>query len=214
MYYDRNVQQLDIPDLASHSDKTPQDQDMSISPGYIRALLSFVTGCHTILQSFLDASTDEIRALPMITMFRVPYAFKALAILRARCKEPGTAIGQIIDEETINFDFYAGQIFRALENASAGGTYAFPTMPLSIRASAARDQSLRSFETSMMDDQNMSMFAEQPFTSMPELFVGDMPSMCQINGPMPPDFTNDTDSYIPTLASQDNAVWRYGFPGI
>jgi hypothetical protein len=111
-----------------------------MSPRYIRALLSFVEGCQSILDVFLNASPETIRLLPVLTMFRAPYAFKALAMLRKRMENSEDAINLLLDEQSLAWDVYSGNVALAMEAASADRTYAIPTLALRIRESMLKSK--------------------------------------------------------------------------
>jgi hypothetical protein len=129
------MHQLDLPALATRSSTLIQDAQKTAHPRYIRALLAFVEGCQSILQTFLHTPSETIRVLPMLTIFRAPYAFKALAMLKARMANPQDVINVLVDEQTLAWEFYSDGVSRVMEAASADGLYAYPTMALRIRKS-------------------------------------------------------------------------------
>ena len=45
--------------------------------------------------------------MPMLTMFRIPFAFKALAMLKKRLSNLDDPIKLVIDEQTLAWDFYS-----------------------------------------------------------------------------------------------------------
>lgn len=129
------MHQLDLPALTSRSSGMVQGAQNMMHPRYVRALLSFIEGCQSILDVFLHATPETIRVLPILTIFRVPFAFKALAMLQRRMNDPKETLNLLIDDQTLAWDFYSDGVAKALETASADGLYAYPSMAMQIRKS-------------------------------------------------------------------------------
>jgi hypothetical protein len=119
------------------------DTPLRLSPLYVRTILAFITDCHSILDSLLIAGTETLRALPLLSGLRGPYAFKALAMLERRADDPKNKMSQIVDRETIRWLHYAKKVSRMFEEASANGLFVAPTMALRIRDRAVNQDRLR-----------------------------------------------------------------------
>lgn len=132
IYLGHEKQQLDLSELATSS-KARSNVSATLNPTYIRALLSFIRDCQSILDVILEADIKTLRSLPILTSFRIPYAFKALAMLQKRLEDPQDIIGTIIDNDTLQFHHYAKNVSRRMQDASEDGLYAIPAMALKIR---------------------------------------------------------------------------------
>jgi hypothetical protein len=133
VYLDQESQHLDLPQLGVATDPPLAAPQNPFTPTYIRTLLAFIGNCQSILDVIVAADVHVVRTLPVLTMLRVPYAFKALAVLMKRMKNPSDGIGRIIDEETLRWDHYASSVARQLEAAGAMGLYAVPAAILKLR---------------------------------------------------------------------------------
>lgn len=96
-------------------------------------LLSFIRDCHSILDVFSAAGVDVVRAMPLLTCFRIPYAFKALAILHIRLNARENDTSKVIDQSTLNWQGYVKDVSNAMETASCNGLYPVPEAMLRIR---------------------------------------------------------------------------------
>ncbi|KAM0511042.1 hypothetical protein ACHAPE_010303 [Trichoderma viride] len=133
--FDHNVQSLSLPSLATKSDAPLPGSRAPLSPTYTRILLSFISDCQSILDVLLKTGPENIRSLPLLTFLRIPYAFKALAMLQKRVADPNDKISQIIDNDTLKWAYYARSVSKALEEASSHGVYAPAAVVLQIRDS-------------------------------------------------------------------------------
>ncbi|PNP39595.1 hypothetical protein TGAMA5MH_08614 [Trichoderma gamsii] len=133
--FDHNVQSLSLPSLATKTDAPLPGSRAPLSPTYTRILLSFISDCQSILDVLLKTGPENIRSLPLLTFFRIPYAFKALAMLQKRVTDPNDKISQIIDNDTLKWAYYARSVSKALEEASSHGLYAPAAVVLQIRDS-------------------------------------------------------------------------------
>ena len=140
IYYGDDIHQLDLPALTGRAQGLAHNPQQIMSPRYIRALFSFIEGCQSILEVFLHSEADTLRVLPVLTMFRAPFAFKALAMLNRRVGDPSDNISQVIDEETVAWQSYSDGVREALEVASANELYAYPAMALHIRQAMVRSK--------------------------------------------------------------------------
>ncbi|KAM0451033.1 hypothetical protein ACHAPV_010252 [Trichoderma viride] len=133
--FDHNVQSLSLPSLATKADAPLPGSRAPLSPTYTRILLSFISDCQSILDVLLKTDPENIRSLPLLTFFRIPYAFKALAMLQKRVSDPNDKISQIIDNDTLKWAHYARSVSKVLEEASSHGLYAPAAVVLQIRDS-------------------------------------------------------------------------------
>lgn len=144
IYFDDDTRHLELGQLASATEGVSAGVRPSLNPIYVRILLSFINDCHSILKIILTADTQVIRAMPVLTMFRTPYAFKALAMLEQRALRVSDDISKIIDQQTLQWEYYAKNVSQVLEHASQGRLYSVPTMALRIRDCTVKGQQLRS----------------------------------------------------------------------
>ena len=106
-----------------------------LSPMYTRFLFLLIGDCQGILDVILNTRIEILRALPLLTFLRIPYAFKILAMLQKRVNNSDENICRIIDNDTLQWTHYVRNISKILEPASAGGIYASVSIPLQIRDS-------------------------------------------------------------------------------
>ncbi|KAL6886785.1 hypothetical protein GGI43DRAFT_418359 [Trichoderma evansii] len=153
--FDHNVQSLSLPSLATKSDAPLPGSRAPLSPTYTRILLSFINDCQSILDVMLNIDPENIRSLPLLTILRVPYAFKALAMLQKRVTDPNDKISQIIDNETLKWAYYARSVSKILEDASAHGLYAPVAVVLQIRDSVGNIHLAESILTPSMNTRTL-----------------------------------------------------------
>lgn len=177
IYHGQSMQQLNLPALSTRSSGLATDPQKIISPQYIRALLSFIEGCQTILQVFLHVELGIIRALPMLTMFRAVFAFKALAMLKRRMETCDDIINLLVDEQTVGFDSYSHGVLKAVEAASDGGLYAYPHMLVRVRQAMLKSKVSESSRKEIQTTELVSRTVEQP--SIADLAANDFAYMNQ-----------------------------------
>jgi hypothetical protein len=176
VYYGENIHQLDLPALSNRSRSLADDPQKIMSPSYIRALLSFIEGCQSILEVFLHADVETIRVLPVLTTFRAPFAFKALAMLKKRMENPDEVINLIIDNQTLAWDTYNNNISNIFEIASADRLYAYPSMALQIRDSILKSKRSDHEKYGFLNSRNTGITTEQhatPDIVMPDTILED-----------------------------------------
>ncbi|KAK5053342.1 hypothetical protein LTR84_002316 [Exophiala bonariae] len=168
VYLDQESQHLDLPQLGVATDHPLAAPQTPFTPTYIRTLLAFIGNCQSILDIILAADVHVVRTLPVLTMLRVPYAFKALAVLMKRMRNPDDSIGRIIDEDTLRWDHYASSVARQLEAASAMGLYAVPAAILKLRDVAGPSpRSLRAEDGNGESADSGRCSVQQPFPPPP-----------------------------------------------
>ncbi|GFP60252.1 hypothetical protein TASIC1_0017001400 [Trichoderma asperellum] len=166
--FDHNVQSLSLPSLATKSDAPLPGSRAPLSPTYTRILLSFISDCQSILDVLLNTGPENIRSLPLLTFFRVPYAFKALAMLQKRVTDPNDKIIQIIDNDTLKWAHYARSVSKVLEDASTHGLYAPAAVVLQIRDSVGNMHLAESIPTPSVHTRTLrSSTAPSPGQYMP-----------------------------------------------
>ncbi|EHK50144.1 hypothetical protein TRIATDRAFT_314369 [Trichoderma atroviride IMI 206040] len=166
--FDHNVQSLSLPSLATKSDAPLPGSRAPLSPTYTRILLSFISDCQSILDVLLKIGPENIRSLPLLTFFRIPYAFKALAMLQKRVTDPTDKISQIIDNDTLKWAHYARSVSKVLEEASAHGLYAPAAVVLQIRDSVGNMHLAESIPTPSLHTRTLrSRNAPAPEEYMP-----------------------------------------------
>ncbi|KAE9368980.1 hypothetical protein N431DRAFT_486396 [Stipitochalara longipes BDJ] len=171
VYYGENIHQLDLPALADQSRGMADNPQGIMSPRYIQALFSFIEGCQSILEVFLHADIETIRVLPLLTMFRAPFAFKALSMLKKRMENPVETINLLIDDQTLAWDVYNGSISKLFETASANKLYAYPSMALQIRDSILKSKRSDHERYGFQNFRNTGTTTEQHGTS--DIIVSD-----------------------------------------
>lgn len=144
IHFDEDAQQLELGQLATASDSDHGAVGVSLNPLYVRTLLAFIDDCHSILNVILAADTQVLRAMPILTILRTPYAFKALAMLEKRSARPNDAIGKVIDQQSLKWQYYARNVSQVLEGGSQGGLYVVPKVALRMRDSTVKTQQLKS----------------------------------------------------------------------
>ena len=117
--------------------------DTPLTPSYVRTLVAFIADCHCILDALIGADTEALRAMPLLSGLRGPYAFKALAMLERRADDRKHRMSQIVDHDTIRWLHYARIMSRLLEEASANGLFVAPTLALRIRNRAVDQDRLQ-----------------------------------------------------------------------
>lgn len=135
IYADYNIEDLAVPFLSPAKplmDHTTGTNDLN--PTYVRALLSFINDCHAILDVVLTTDVTTLRCCPLLTHLRIPYAFKALAMVRKALESPNKSnISKVVDEETLRFKYYVVALSKHIEAASDQGLYSGPSTALKIR---------------------------------------------------------------------------------
>lgn len=135
IYADYNIEDLAVPFLSPAkplTDHTIGTDDLN--PTYVRALLSFIDDCHAILDVVLATDVTTLRCCPLLTHLRIPYAFKALAMVRKALESPNKSnVGKVVDEETLRFKYYVVSLSKHIEAASGQGLYSAPSTALKIR---------------------------------------------------------------------------------
>lgn len=134
LYVDHDVENLSLPSLFQ---KRPTNYAGSttvpINATYVRALLSFVADCHLILDATLETPIEKLRCCPILTFFRIAYAFRALAMLRSRASDSRNSISNIVDDESLRWEYYVEATGTHMEAVCDDGTYLVPAMILRIR---------------------------------------------------------------------------------
>lgn len=142
IYFDVDTRHLELGQLVD-TEEEATEIGASLNPIYVRTLLSFIDDCHSILDIILTSDAQTINVMPILTIFRVPYAFKALAMLEKRATRPNDDMSKIVDRKTLKLIYYAKSISKVLGAASQGGRYAVPTTALRIRDATFRGQHFR-----------------------------------------------------------------------
>ena len=142
IYFDVDTRHLELGQLVD-PEEAATEIGASLNPIYVRTLLSFIDDCHSILDIILTSDAQTIRVMPILTIFRVPYAFKALAMLEKRATRPNDDMSKIVDRQTLKLIYYARSISKVLGAASESGRYAVPDTALRIRDATFRGQHFR-----------------------------------------------------------------------
>lgn len=146
IYADHNIEDLSIPYLSpAKAVNTHSMGTATLNPTYVRALLSFVHDCRAILDAVLATDVAVLRQCPLLTHLRIPYAFKALAMLRKALDAPGRSnVSKIIDGDTLKFEYYVSALSTHVEAASCQGLFSAPSAALKIRDLVARSSAMNS----------------------------------------------------------------------
>jgi hypothetical protein len=136
-------QHLDVSSLATRSRFQVNPTDSPLNPTYVRSLLGFVDGCHHILDRLLQTDVETLRALPLLSGLRIPYAFKALSMLELRADQPENNVNRTIDRDTLKWLSYARKVSRLLEECSDNGAFVAPSVALRIRNQTVDQARLR-----------------------------------------------------------------------
>jgi hypothetical protein len=173
-----------------------------MSPRYIQALFSFIEGCQSILDVFQHTDMETIRVLPLLTTFRAPFAFKALAMLKKRMENPDEVINLIIDDQTLAWDVYNGSMSKVFETASANRLYAYPSMALQIRDSILKSKRSDHEAYGIQNSRTTGITTEQQTT--PDIILSD--TILEDNREL---IRNLTMPFYP--AQDESAVWPMDF---
>lgn len=128
------MEHLSLPSLfQKRPTSNMESTQAALNATYVRAVLSLVADCHSILDATLETPVDILRCCPILTFFRIAYAFRALAMLRSRASDPNNSVSVIIDDESLKWEYYVKMTGVHMDAASANGIYLVPAMTLRIR---------------------------------------------------------------------------------
>jgi hypothetical protein len=87
-------------------------------PATAEGVAIIIASAHSILQTFGEMSDDTVRALPAVAVVRVRYAAFILCKLFASASDPQSQLGQFVDAESLNLNYYLGLTVAKLRSAA------------------------------------------------------------------------------------------------
>ena len=187
IYFDEDTRHLELSSLATNGGGSSPTTHVSLNPTSVRGLFSCVKNCHSILDVFLGLDYESVRCMSTLALLRVPYAFKAMSTLEKRASDPNDSISRIIDQETVQWPYYAKIVSQAMEGASQGGLYPAPTFVLRIRNRAVNTARLRDVANRLASEERIA-----PLNSIPPSTSG---ASIDPSSQIQPDFL--LDAFVP-----------------
>lgn len=191
IYADYNIEDLAVPFLSPAKPLTDHTAGINdLNPTYVRALLSFIGDCHAILDVVLTTDVTTLRCCPLLTHLRIPYAFKALAMVRKALESPNRSnVSKVVDEETLRFKYYVVSLSKHIEAASGQGLYSGPSTALKIRdlVMKMRPPTSKSLLDSGTQSKDSWPVQDQPRDSSRPLEAGEGTSTSFVMAPMTAD---------------------------
>lgn len=104
LYPDHNAEDFRPPFLVKTT--TQANDNKSISPAYLDAIMICLSSTHALLATFLKTSIEILRVVPIVTYVRMAYGAVVLTKLHFSAISPGSEIGKFLDHDSLQVSQY------------------------------------------------------------------------------------------------------------
>lgn len=108
LYPDHNAEDFRPPFLVKTT--TQSQQNSSISPAYLDAIMICLSSTHALLTAFLETSVETLRVVPVVAYVRMAYGAVVLTKLHFSAISPLSEIGKVLDHESLQVGQYLNRL--------------------------------------------------------------------------------------------------------
>lgn len=127
LHHDYDAQDFAPPFRVENARSMTHDHQVELSPTHIVATATCLSSAHSILESFLGLSVDTLRAMPIVNYARMGYSMVVLLKLFVASTTGTSALGKVIDHESLEVPQYFERLLAHLMTAAESGKCRYAT---------------------------------------------------------------------------------------
>lgn len=108
LYPDHNAEEFRPPFLVKTT--TRAEENSSISPAYLDAIIICLSSTHALLTAFLETSVETLRVVPIVAYVRMTYGAVVLTKLHFSAISPASEIGKVLDHDSLQVSHYLNRL--------------------------------------------------------------------------------------------------------
>lgn len=108
LYPDHNAEDFRPPFLVKTT--THAEENSSICPAYLDAIIICLSSTHALLTAFLETSVEILRVVPIVAYVRMAYGAVVLTKLHFSAISPTSGIGKVLDHDSLQVSHYLNRL--------------------------------------------------------------------------------------------------------